>query len=177
MTKASIRREEREREARAELEPQDPFVDTPQSSATPISILDQQPEPARTAAPNVPHMEPPPPYDEPHRRSSGSDRPLNSKKTYEQDSCLNMGPGESNGCMNVNMSLDDRHRVEGCMNYSSGWQGPGKIDGCMNIDSKGVSRLISREDFADCLGLFELSFAGWLYECVLSGRVHELSKQ
>ena len=138
MTKEALRREEREREARGDLEPQNPFADTPQSSATPqTSILDYQPETTPTTS-TFPHMEPPPPYDEPHRRDS-SPRANQSKKSYEQDSCLNLGPGQSSGCMNINMSTDDRHRVEGCMNYSSGSEGPGTMEGCMNLDSKSVS--------------------------------------
>lgn len=134
MTKAALRREERERQAR---EGDGPYQDSPQDANSPDpDTITSAHTPATSIPSNIPHMEPPPPYDAPHqpRRSSpGSDRANLGRRQpkHEPDpGCLTFGPGESEGCMNYNSGWQDPSKVTGCMNYDS-------QDGCMNYRSAG----------------------------------------
>lgn len=126
MTKAALRRQERERQLREqeqEQQEQRPVIAESSSgdSNTPIA-----------PAPQIPHMEPPPPYDAPHLPSGGNTtntRP-NGLTRRPSRSCLSGGSGESSGCLNYNSgSRGSDYKVEGCLNYDS-------RDGCLNYKSE-----------------------------------------
>lgn len=139
-TKAALRRQERERQARGDpgqVTQRQPETQERQPSHDEIT---QQP------TTTIPHMEPPPPYDAPHlpRRTRGTHHC--SRDGEDPPGCLNSGPGRAEGCLNYSsgrygpeykvhgcMNYDNQ---DGCMNYNSGYQGPLKTDGCMNYDSR-----------------------------------------
>ncbi|KAK5309024.1 hypothetical protein LTR70_010669 [Exophiala xenobiotica] len=88
MTKAALRRQERERQAQQGTDQVIPQQHETQQLSEPSTYgATEQP------LANIPHMEPPPPYDAPHppRGAQGiQDRNPNDE---EHPGCLNFGPG------------------------------------------------------------------------------------
>lgn len=109
MTKAALRRQEQERQAQQAAQTQ----------------MTERPAAVTTQRPDIPHMEPPPPYDAPHRpRSDGG----TTTSTQDEDGgCLNFGPGRVTGLCNYNSGAVEK--VDGCLNYDS-------PDGCLNYKSQ-----------------------------------------
>jgi len=140
VTKAALRRQERERQAREATDQtihQQPGTQDRQTNGDEIAE-----QPSRT----IPHMEPPPPYDAPHVPRESQNTHDHRADDKEHPGCLNVGPGRAEGCLNYSsgrygpeykvygcMNYDNQ---DGCMNYNSGAQGPLRTDGCMNYDSR-----------------------------------------
>lgn len=133
MTKAALRRQERERQAQQGTD----------------RLIQQQPEPHGlqdssgyriTEQPRaiIPHMEPPPPYDAPHLSHGTQDVYERSPGDSEDSACLSFGPGESEGCLNYNSDERGQLKVQGCLNYDSseGCCNYRSKDGCCNWESK-----------------------------------------
>ncbi len=140
MTKAALRRQERERQARHEVN-QTPHQQSETQGHQPDS--DQITEQLSTS---IPHMEPPPPYDAPHLPRECQNTDDRCSGDEDHPGCLNAGPGRAEGCLNYSsgrygpdykvsgcMNYDNH---DGCMNYNSGERGPLTTDGCMNYDSR-----------------------------------------
>lgn len=114
MTKAAIRRQEAERQAREVAEAQQRARDT---------------EDAVRLQPSLPRMDPPPPYDEAHLPSHVRDQQRAQNSRLDEDSgCLNYDSPK--GCMNYKSE-------DGCLNYKSkgGCLNYKSEDGCLNYRS------------------------------------------
>lgn len=119
MTKAALRRQEQELRAQ---------------EATQVQMSERQ-DAITPQQPNIPHMEPPPPYDAPHRPQS--DASQNSSNQDEEGGCLNFGRGNVTGACNYNSGAVPK--VDGCLNYDSpdGCLNYKSISGCLNYKSEG----------------------------------------
>lgn len=132
MTKAALRRQERERQAREE----EAARNAPEAASPSQQVGDRDAITEHPTSP-IPHMDPPPPYDAPHLPRTDSNQSTNSqtrnsrsrKSNNPDGGCLNAGPGKTSGCMNFNTGTKgDDFQVDGCMNFDS-------RNGCMNFES------------------------------------------
>lgn len=144
MTKAALRRQERERQLREQEqeEQQQPAMAESSSGGTSTPVA---------PAPQIPHMDPPPPYDAPHlpRGRTTSNTDTSGSPRSPSAPCLSIGPGETAGCLNYNSgSRGSDYKVEGCLNYDSrdGCMNYKSEDGCLNYQSQdGCMNYQSRE--------------------------------
>ena len=94
MTKAALRRQEREREAQ-------------EAAGLEVNTSAQQQQQGRDAITpqpsGIPHMEPPPPYDAAHLSRSNSSNSSNfhhrGTGQHNDPGCLTFGPGPTGGCL------------------------------------------------------------------------------
>ena len=88
MTKAALRRQERERQAQQGIDRL--IQQQPETHGVPDSSGYRITEQPRAV---VPHMEPPPPYDAPHLSHGTQDVYERSPGDSEDSACLSFGPG------------------------------------------------------------------------------------